>query len=93
MTNYKKDNELIEMYEKMRETALSNGTPKTRGVGIMVQKGIAIWMEIIKDFDLPSKQRVELKPSSKTNISENNIQIDITNLLVDIALRNLRWQV
>ena len=92
-----KDKKLIELYEQMRGTALSDMSTRarTRGLGVLAQRGVASWMEAVHDFAPLSKHEVPTPSHSEpaTWIRANTVQMDLTNILVEMALKNVREQI
>lgn len=96
-TDGDKDERLIELYEQMRGTVLSEASTKiqTRGIGVLVQWGVANWMEAIQDFAPLSKHEAIIQNhcESTTEAIANTMQVDLTNILAEIALKNVREQI
>lgn len=88
---------MIELYEQMRGTVLSEVATKTqaRGIGVLVQRGVANWMEAIQDFAplLKHEATIPNRGELATLTIANTVQVDLTNILTEIALKNVREQI
>ena len=92
-TILRKDKKLIDRYEQMRETALSKNTYKikTRGMGVLAQKGMTDWMKVISEFQPESLQKIAPLDNRKPTAlaAEFDLNVDLTNILAEMTLKNL----
>lgn len=86
---------MTELYEQMRGTALSTKKVGAHGLGILTQKGFAIWLKTISDFQPAIKQKPTAQDHCRSNYfaDENNVFESLTNILSDITLRKVREQI
>ncbi len=92
----KEDKELIGHYENIREMALSgfikSAENKIKGVGILIQQGMAVWIKLINDFQyLPNiNQRHERYNRYNSSLQP---EIDLSNILINISLRIIEGEI
>ena len=82
---------MTEIYEQMRKVALSVMSTRieTQGMGILVQRGMATWLEVINDFQhLPRKKAATHGP--EVLVPENNVHAGLINILTEIALKTMK---